>query len=1689
MADEIKLKAPTVEQQVNVVINGEEKLKSFASTLENISSNKNLQKYWKDQKQLIEDVSNAYGNFTKNASKNNALELMKTTNALKALSDVDISSLIPDFKNFSQALENANKVAGNLDSAFSVSSFKNAFSSFETLRAYGIDLENFFKHFELDINVTNLQESLRLAQQETRRVRRELSETQEELSSKKIELASFIDGSGLTEQIEKLRYLEDEIRYVREQASEEFKTFLKGNDFSGWDLDENGAFERYFNEIREGTLTAKEAIANFKHEYSYLLQDKFTESGGLFNIQQVQEFEGKLTSVLNRVEEIYRQMNDIVENGVMTKAMQNLSVDNSISQSQRDLFANVLKDEEALSSIAGVLKKIIDESATLQGVNNKTFDEEQFNRLIVLFEKIESSLSSMKAVFVDVGDGEEFSPLLKMIDNVQSSIKELSTSVSGIKLDVNMDLGSEVNERMNQKVSQSLGRQLEAYKKLYDAIRNSGKLTKEMFKFTEPDDVSTSELIGIYKGMINRVEQKYGKDTLKSSISGYADYIKEINNATAQFNRATNKKNVDNPLGDLFGKNELIEVVSQLGLIADRLSEISTTVSGLGDVFKNTFKEGFNVSASVEEIEKLTHRVKELEDELSKVKASPVETNISSPIKDTFQGDKIQETVGVADKLEEEIQEITVATDKAGKALEEYKEKWKVLKQVGDVGDDKYSATFEKNAGQIESVIWKAKRDADRNVLFDSNGEKEYEMLSVTISNYQKLESVIVSADNELRKLEDRRQNLLKQNPTASTSGLDAQIAYQKNYISLLEQTVKHISQAGEYLLEEQQIIEARNKAEKEYQLTKDSKQDESVAKDYQKRNDAITKANRLLNTQEKIVEHIAKTYDKALNPDLEKSVNNPKDLKELAQEKAKIQTLINQLKNAPRDASNEQEYLKLEKLIAGYKDLADYKKKANNPTKQELGGQKLETLVAQTVAEYDKLIIRAEKYGNATKEIVEKLRQQRDLLAQTDSNGKYTTNANDFYSARDVLKVQKADFGVFEAEAKSAKKSDIDMANQKLEEQKRIYKELNNEIDRYATVSKRIANGKALSSDEEELAKLQSRIEELQNEPILSKEQLEASQLRLEKLEATLEDIQEITRNNNIDSMQSEIDAYNKRYNNLNIKPSDKNRSADYQKAIDNYKTSIGELETFLNRLRTSSAPITEEIENQWNEITLKVDKASDAVKAFSAAEKGSDEDSRMKEIDKLTKYLDANTRISKEAKQQLQGYLALLKSGDPSVNIKKIHTEWTRVAVAEREAGREGKRFWDILSNKVLYGAAAKLATYYLSFYDFIRYARNGINAVRELDTALVDLQKTTTMSTNQLEDFYYASNDVAKQMGVTTSEIINQASAWSRLGYSSKEAATEMAALSSQFASISPGMDLDTATDGLVSTMKAFDIEVEDVERRIMDNINRIGNTAATSNDEIVDMLTRSSAAMAVANNTLEETIALETAAVEITRNAESTGTAFKTISMRIRGYDEETEELSEDLKNISGDIADLTKTSKTPGGISLFTDENKTTYKSTYQILKEISEIYDELTDKQQADLLEKLAGKRGGQVVGSLLLNFEAAEKALKEMEQAAGSADAEMSIIEESIDYKLNALKETWVGNAQDLLKRDDFGKLVDGLTKLSEAIGWVIDKAGLLGTVGLGVGLFKGIKNFGRPKMFGLCFEIAEYHKCSLGY
>lgn len=332
--------------------------------------------------------------------------------------------------------------------------------------------------------------------------------------------------------------------------------------------------------------------------------------------------------------------------------------------------------------------------------------------------------------------------------------------------------------------------------------------------------------------------------------------------------------------------------------------------------------------------------------------------------------------------------------------------------------------------------------------------------------------------------------------------------------------------------------------------------------------------------------------------------------------------------------------------------------------------------------------------------------------------------------------------------------------------------------------------------------------------------------------------------------NVQSRINELKNAENELNSVMSNGNSTVEQQRIA---------YEKFQSALKTT---------NQTNSLASSMYMSQDAVDGL---------------IVKLQTFLKNNSGMTIRAKAEIQGWISKIQQA--GVVYKSMGndavTAMKKIEAKQRSINKLGLSRIDTIRNGM------KTFSYWTSSTFLamkgIQSFKNAISSVTALDTASVDLKKTTTMTASQLEDFYYASNDVAKQMGVTTEEIINQASAWSRLGYSSDEAATKMAKYSSMFASISPGMDVDTATDGLVSIMKAFDIgndNPDDVLDGIMSKINIIGNTAATSNAEIVNMLSKSSSAMKEANNTLEETVALETAAVEISRDDDSVGTAFKT-----------------------------------------------------------------------------------------------------------------------------------------------------------------------------------------------------------------
>ena len=105
------------------------------------------------------------------------------------------------------------------------------------------------------------------------------------------------------------------------------------------------------------------------------------------------------------------------------------------------------------------------------------------------------------------------------------------------------------------------------------------------------------------------------------------------------------------------------------------------------------------------------------------------------------------------------------------------------------------------------------------------------------------------------------------------------------------------------------------------------------------------------------------------------------------------------------------------------------------------------------------------------------------------------------------------------------------------------------------------------------------------------------------------------------------------------------------------------------------------------------------------------------------------------------------------------------------------------------------------------------------------------------------------------------------------------------------------------------------------------------------------------------------------------------------------------------------------------------------------------------------------------------------------MDKAAGSSDREMSTVEQSLTYKLNALKETWVGTAQAIGDREGIGNAISGLTSLSEVIQSLVKNFGLVKPLAASLTAVLSTQNVGRGKMYPLMFEYADNNMCSLGY
>lgn len=243
-----------------------------------------------------------------------------------------------------------------------------------------------------------------------------------------------------------------------------------------------------------------------------------------------------------------------------------------------------------------------------------------------------------------------------------------------------------------------------------------------------------------------------------------------------------------------------------------------------------------------------------------------------------------------------------------------------------------------------------------------------------------------------------------------------------------------------------------------------------------------------------------------------------------------------------------------------------------------------------------------------------------------------------------------------------------------------------------------------------------------------------------------------------------------------------------------------------------------------------------------------------------------------------------------------------------------------------------------------------------------------------------------------------MVQNATIFKQAGYSDEDAATlsRVAALYQNVADSE--VSAQEAGQFVVSQLKAYGLAASDAAS-IVDKLNAVSNNYSVSNSDLAIGLTKSAAALQTLGNTQDEVMGLLTAGTEqLTGQASKVGKGLQTIGINIAQVATEAGELSYEVGN----------TTKT---ISLL-DEATGDMRSTFDVLSDIAQDWNNMTDAQQTAISNALAGKTRFDVFAAVMTRFDDAISATTTSMNSFGSAEEENAKYMESMSAKISLLKQ-----------------------------------------------------------------------------
>ena len=447
-----------------------------------------------------------------------------------------------------------------------------------------------------------------------------------------------------------------------------------------------------------------------------------------------------------------------------------------------------------------------------------------------------------------------------------------------------------------------------------------------------------------------------------------------------------------------------------------------------------------------------------------------------------------------------------------------------------------------------------------------------------------------------------------------------------------------------------------------------------------------------------------------------------------------------------------------------------------------------------------------------------------------------------------------------------------------------------------------------------------------------------------------------------------------------------------------------------------------------------------------------------QFKQLDNL--YVNVGVNTDKEAKDKIQKNIQMLQQSIAEIEIglramsvtgkehlTEVKTELTTFTDEMKASGlaakSTGDRWRDLTSRAKDLFSSANIVM--IAFEQMKKAVATAI----DLDKAYTDLMKTTNESDRSgYADYLDKCNRKAQQLATTQQALIEGATEFSRSGYdlSTSEKLTEK---STVLANVGE-MSVSDSAKAILSGIQAYDAvdgytDAVDKAQALLDKYNELGNTAAISSAELARGVQAAGSVLADANTDVNEFLALLSSANREYQDADSLALALRTCVLRIRGASAELAESGEDIEDVMSALENQ-KAIQALTGVDIFEKDGKT-IRSMYDIFRDLSNVYQDMSDTDQSALFDILAGKHSAAGISAVLNNMAEAEELLQKSLASAGSAQREYDVYLESTKAHLNQFQAKLVETYASFIN----GDLISHTADLGTALLDLVTKTDLL--------------------------------------